>query len=112
VSCVFGEIVSIADETKDDVLDELQVLYDELQEELEQILEQNGDGLMMNAAGMQTQLKDGTMCHECFLICSTLPFKQAIHISLLINPRITRNKPFNATNIIINFFRQNLPITQ
>jgi hypothetical protein len=59
---VQGEIVSIADETKDDVLDELQVLYDELQEELEQILEQNGDGLMMNAAGMQTQLKDGTMC--------------------------------------------------
>jgi hypothetical protein len=32
-----------------------------LQEELEQILEQNGDGLMMNAAGMQTQLKDGTI---------------------------------------------------
>jgi hypothetical protein len=28
---VQGEIVSIADETKDDVLDELQVLYDELQ---------------------------------------------------------------------------------
>jgi hypothetical protein len=40
---VQGEIVSIADETKDDVLDELQVLYDELQEALEQILEQNGD---------------------------------------------------------------------
>ncbi|SHN94116.1 hypothetical protein BCLUESOX_1642 [bacterium endosymbiont of Bathymodiolus sp. 5 South] len=59
---VQGEIVSIADETKDDVLDELQVLYDKLQEELERILEQNGDGLMMNAAGMQTQLKDGTMC--------------------------------------------------
>jgi hypothetical protein len=36
-------------------------LYDELQEALEQILEQNGDGLMMNAAGMQTQLKDGTI---------------------------------------------------
>ena len=59
---VQGEIVFIADETNDDVLDELQVLYDELQEALEQILEQNGDGLMMNAAGMQTQLKDGTMC--------------------------------------------------
>jgi hypothetical protein len=29
------EIVSIADETKDDVLDELQVLYDKLQEELD-----------------------------------------------------------------------------
>lgn len=59
---VQGEIVSIADETNDDILDELQVLYDELQEALEQILEQNGDGLMMNVAGMQTQLKDGTMC--------------------------------------------------
>jgi hypothetical protein len=41
-------------------------LYDKLQEELEQILEQNGDGLMMNAAGMQTHLKDGKFySHFC-----------------------------------------------
>jgi hypothetical protein len=54
---VQGEIVSIADETKDDVLDELQVLYDELQEELEQILEQNGDGLIcLVCVGFSPQL--------------------------------------------------------
>jgi len=57
-----GEIISIADETSDDVLEELQVLYDNLQDELEQLLEQTDDALLMNAAGMQTQLKDGTMC--------------------------------------------------
>lgn len=59
---VQGEIVSIADETSDTILDELQNLYDELQDELEQILEQTDDALMMNAAGMEVQLKDGSMC--------------------------------------------------
>ncbi|CAB9540452.1 hypothetical protein [uncultured Gammaproteobacteria bacterium] len=59
---VQGEIVAIPDETSEDILDELQILYDKLQDELEQILEDNGNGLLMNAAGMQAQLKDGTMC--------------------------------------------------
>jgi len=59
---VQGEIVSIADETSDSVLDELQNLYDELQDELEKMLEQTDDALMMNAAGMEVQLKDGSMC--------------------------------------------------
>jgi molybdopterin converting factor small subunit len=81
---VQGEIVSIADETKDDVLDELQVLYDKLQEELERILEQNGDGLMMNAAGMQTQLKDGTMCTLSWFLywqyAQSLPLFLANHL--------------------------------
>ncbi|SMN10622.1 hypothetical protein SPBRAN_715 [uncultured Candidatus Thioglobus sp.] len=36
---VQGEIISIADETSDIVLDELQTLYDELQDELEAIFE-------------------------------------------------------------------------
>lgn len=57
-----GEIVAISDETSEDILIQLQVLYDVLQDELEQILEDNGSGLLMNASGMQTQLKDGTMC--------------------------------------------------
>lgn len=59
---VQGEIVSIPDETEETLLSELQELYDELQEELEAILEQEGDGLLMNAAGMQTKLKNGTIC--------------------------------------------------
>ncbi|WP_369177493.1 hypothetical protein [Candidatus Thiodubiliella endoseptemdiera] len=59
---VQGEIVSITDETSDEILDKLQTLYDELQEEMEQILEQGGDGLSMNAAGMEVQLKNGSMC--------------------------------------------------
>ncbi len=59
---VQGEMVAIAEETSDEILDELQVLYDKLQEEMEQILEKSGDGLLMNAAGMQTQLKDGSIC--------------------------------------------------
>ena len=59
---VQGEIVSIADETSDAVLKELQDLYDVLQGELEQLLEQSNEGLMMNAAGMEVQLKDGRLC--------------------------------------------------
>lgn len=59
---VQGEIVSIADDTSDAILDELQDLYDDLQDELEQILEQGDDGLIMNAAGMEVKLKDGSMC--------------------------------------------------
>lgn len=59
---VQGEIVSIHDNISDDILNDLQVLYDNLQDELEQMLEQGEDGLLINAAGMQTQLKDGTMC--------------------------------------------------
>lgn len=59
---VQGEIVSIADDTQDAVLDALQTLYDDLQEELEQILEQTDEGLMMNAAGMEVKLKDGSIC--------------------------------------------------
>ncbi|HIG89328.1 MAG TPA: hypothetical protein EYQ04_05080 [Candidatus Thioglobus sp.] len=59
---VQGEIVSIADETSDEILEELQDLYDELQDELEKILEQTDDALMMNAAGMEVQLKDGRLC--------------------------------------------------
>ncbi|MCH9645176.1 MAG: hypothetical protein K0U08_00805 [Proteobacteria bacterium] len=59
---VQGEIVSIADDTNDSVLDELQNVYDELQDELEVMLEQTDDALMMNAAGMAVQLKDGSMC--------------------------------------------------
>ncbi|MDC9726989.1 MAG: hypothetical protein PSN35_04040 [Candidatus Thioglobus sp.] len=57
-----GEIVSIADDTNDSILGELQDLYDELQDELEALLEQTDDALMMNAAGMQVTLKDGSMC--------------------------------------------------
>lgn len=59
---VQGEIISIADDTSDTVLNELQNLYDELQDELEEILEQTDDGLMMNAAGMEVRLKDGSLC--------------------------------------------------
>ncbi len=59
---VQGEIVSIADESDDVILSELQDLYDKLQDELEQLLEQTDDGLIMNAAGMEVKLKDGTMC--------------------------------------------------
>ena len=59
---VQGEIVSIADNTSDEVLYTLQVLYDDLQDELEKILEKTDDGLMMNAAGMEVRLKDGSMC--------------------------------------------------
>lgn len=59
---VQGEIVSIADNTSDEVLDTLQVLYDDLQDELEKILEKTDDGLMMNAAGMEVRLKDGSIC--------------------------------------------------
>ncbi len=59
---VQGEIVSIADETSDTILNELQVLYDELQDELEVMLEQTEDALIMNAAGMEVKLKDGSMC--------------------------------------------------
>jgi|GEM_PF-217441 hypothetical protein len=59
---VQGEIISIADDTADEVLDELQELYDDLQEELEKILEKSDEGLMMNAAGMEVKLKDGSIC--------------------------------------------------
>jgi len=59
---VQGKIVSIADETSDAVLGELQDLYDALQDDLEQLLEQSNEGLMMNAAGMEVQLKDGRLC--------------------------------------------------
>jgi len=59
---VQGEIVSIADETSDEILEELQNLYDVLQDELEQLLEQSNEGLMMNAAGMEVQLKNGKLC--------------------------------------------------
>ncbi len=59
---VQGEIVSISDETDDTMLAELQDLYDTLQDELEQLLEQSDDGLMMNAAGMEVKLKDGSVC--------------------------------------------------
>ena len=44
------------------MLKELQDLYDVLQGELEQLLEQSNEGLMMNAAGMEVQLKDGRLC--------------------------------------------------
>jgi molybdopterin converting factor small subunit len=59
---VQGEIVSIDDETSDKTLDELQDLYDDLQDELEALLEQSGDALIMNAAGMEVKLKDGNIC--------------------------------------------------
>ncbi len=59
---VQGEIVLIHDDINDDTLDRLQVLYDDLQDELEQLLEQGEDSLLINAAGMQTQLKNGTTC--------------------------------------------------
>ncbi len=59
---VQGEIVSISDQTNDAVLVTLQDLYDTLQDELEQLLEQNDEGLMMNAAGMEVQLKNGSRC--------------------------------------------------
>jgi hypothetical protein len=59
---VQGEIVSIADDTSDIVLEELQNLYDELQDKMEQLLEQNDEGLIMNAAGMEVKLKSGIIC--------------------------------------------------
>ncbi|MBW5290798.1 MAG: hypothetical protein Rsou_1254 [Candidatus Ruthia sp. Asou_11_S2] len=59
---VQGEIVSITDETSENLLDELQNLYDELQRELEKLLEQNDEGLVMSAAGMEVKLKDGKLC--------------------------------------------------
>ncbi len=59
---VQGEIVSIADDTSDAVLAELQDLYDELQDQLEKMLEQTDDALTMNAAGMEVKLKSGRLC--------------------------------------------------
>ena len=59
---VQGEIVSIAENTDEELLTELQDLYDQLQDELEVLLEQTDDALIMNAAGMQVTLKDGSMC--------------------------------------------------
>ena len=59
---VQGEIISIDDDTSQPILDELQDLYDKLQDELEQLLEQTDDSLMINAAGMEVKLKDGSMC--------------------------------------------------
>ncbi|BBB22955.1 conserved hypothetical protein [Abyssogena phaseoliformis symbiont OG214] len=59
---VQGEIVSIADETSEGLLNELQKLYDELQGELEKLLEQSNEGLTMSAAGMEVKLKDGKLC--------------------------------------------------
>ena len=53
---------NISDETDDTMLAELQDLYDTLQDELEQLLEQSDEGLMMNAAGMEVKLKDGSLC--------------------------------------------------
>ena len=57
-----GEIISIDDETPQIILNELQGLYDELQDELERLLEQTDDNLMINAAGMEVKLKDGSTC--------------------------------------------------
>lgn len=57
-----GEIISIADNTPENILNDLQNLYDKLQDDLEKILEQEGSGLMLNAAGMHTTLKDGSTC--------------------------------------------------
>jgi hypothetical protein len=57
-----GEIVSIADNTNDVILAKLQNLYDELQDKMEQLLEQNDEGLIMNAAGMEVKLKNGIIC--------------------------------------------------
>jgi hypothetical protein len=37
-------------------------LYDDLQDELEEMLEQTDDALVMNAAGMEVKLKDGNIC--------------------------------------------------
>ncbi|MBT3186286.1 hypothetical protein [Candidatus Thioglobus sp.] len=59
---VQGEIISIADETSDEALENLQGLYDELQDELGKILEQTDDALMLNVAGMEVKLKDGSIC--------------------------------------------------
>ena len=59
---VQGEVVSISDKTDESTLTQLQVLYDQLQDELEALLEQTDERLAMNAAGMQTRLKDGTLC--------------------------------------------------
>jgi len=59
---VQGEIVSIDDDTQDDMLEDLQALYEDLQDELEKMLEQTEDALMMNAAGMEVKLKDGSIC--------------------------------------------------
>ena len=59
---VQGEIVSIDDDTQDDVLEDLQALYEDLQDELEKMLEQTEDALIMNAAGMEVKLKDGSIC--------------------------------------------------
>jgi len=59
---VQGEIVSIADDTNDGALNKLQHLYDDLQDELEEMLEQTDDALVMNAAGMEVKLKNGNIC--------------------------------------------------
>ncbi len=59
---VQGEILSISDDTNETILSELQDLYDDLQDQMEQLLEQGDEGLMINAAGMEVKLKDGSMC--------------------------------------------------
>ena len=59
---VQGEVVCISDATDESILAHLQVVYDQLQDELEALLEQTDERLSMNAAGMQTRLKDGTLC--------------------------------------------------
>ena len=57
-----GEIISIDENTNEQVLKALQVLYDDLQDELEQTLEKTPDALAIDAAGMQVKLQSGLMC--------------------------------------------------
>jgi hypothetical protein len=59
---VQGDIISISDETDEQILSDLQDFYDELQDELAHILEQGEDALSMNAAGMSATLNDGSLC--------------------------------------------------
>ncbi len=57
-----GSIISIAEDTKDSHLNELQYLYDTLQVKQENILESSGDALLTNVAGMEVALKNGKTC--------------------------------------------------
>jgi len=57
-----GEIVAVSDELDDNILDKLQDLYDNLQDEQEQLLETTDNGLLTNAAGMEVDLLNGDKC--------------------------------------------------
>ncbi len=59
---VQGAIISISEDTSQTYLDDLQQLYDTLQNEQEKLLEASDDALITNVAGMEVVLNNGRTC--------------------------------------------------